>query len=125
MACGSSFNDICFMGMVGILDPPRDGVDDSIELLRKGGVEVKMITGDAQETAKAIASRLGFDMITKTCVSGEEIDKMQIHELENIACKVGIFYRTTPKHKLNIIKALRNKGFIVGMTGKDSHIKIK
>ena len=117
MARGSSFNDLCFVGMVGIIDPPRDGVAETIETFRKGGVEVKMITGDAQETARAIATRIGLDLMMKTCLSGEEMNKMSIHELENVVSNVAIFYRTTPKHKLSIIKALKSRGYVVGMTG--------
>jgi P-type Ca2+ transporter type 2C len=110
LASGSSFNDLSYVGMVGIMDPPRDGVQESIEILRKSGVEVKMITGDAAETARAIATRIGFDLAMKTCLSGDEIDKMSSHELEIIVGKTAIFYRTTPRHKLAIIKALKNTG---------------
>lgn len=117
MASGTSFNDLSYVGMVGIMDPPRDGVQESIEILRKSGVEVKMITGDAVETARAIATRVGFDLVMKTCLSGDEIDKMSVHELENVAPKTAIFYRTTPRHKLAIVKALKNSGYVVGMTG--------
>ena len=117
MARGTSFSDLAYVGIVGIMDPPRDGVTESIAILRTSGVEVKMITGDSLETARAIANRIGFDMMTKTCLSGEEIDKMSIHDLENTVTKVAIFYRTTPKHKLIIVKALKNCGLVVGMTG--------
>jgi Ca2+-transporting ATPase len=117
MAKGSSFSDLSYCGIVGILDPPRDGVSDSIELLKKSGVEIKMITGDTLETARAIAQRIGFDLMMKTFISGEELDRMSIHELENIVSKTAIFYRTTPKNKLIIVKALQNCGYIIGMTG--------
>ena len=117
MASGSSFDDLCCVGMVGIIDPPRDGVAESIEIFRKSGVDIKMITGDSQETARAIASRLGFDLMMKVCLSGDELNKMSTHDLENIVSTVAIFYRTTPKHKLSIIKALKKCGYVVGMTG--------
>jgi Ca2+-transporting ATPase len=117
MATGPSFSDLCYVGMVGIIDPPREGIRDAIESLRHSGVQVKMITGDAQETAKAIANRIGFDLLMKKCLSGEEINQMSPHELENAVSDVAIFYRTTPKQKLNIIKAFKNRGYIVGMTG--------
>lgn len=103
--------------MVGIIDPPRDGVAEAIDTLRHGGVQVKMITGDALETARAIASRLNFDLMMKKFISGEELQKMSIHELENVVSDIAIFYRTTPKQKLNIIKALKSRGYVVGMTG--------
>jgi Ca2+-transporting ATPase len=117
MASGTSFEDLCYVGIVGIIDPPREGVREAIDSLKRSGVQVKMITGDAQETAKAIANRLGFDMMMKTSLSGEEISKMSAHDLENVVANVSIFYRTTPKHKLSIIKALKNCGYVVGMTG--------
>jgi P-type Ca2+ transporter type 2C len=105
------------MGIVGIIDPPRAGVTDSIEILNASGVEVKMITGDAEETARSIGARLGLDLIGKTCLSGEVIEKMSISELESVVSNVAVFFRTSPRHKLNIIKALKNRGYIVGMTG--------
>jgi Ca2+-transporting ATPase len=117
MARGASLGELSFVGMVGILDPPRDGVAETIEVFRKGGVEVKMITGDSQETARAIATRVGIDLMMKTCLSGEEMNKLSQAELESVAPNVAIFYRTTPKHKLSIIKALKSRGYIVGMTG--------
>jgi Ca2+-transporting ATPase len=117
MASGPSFEELCYLGLTGIIDPPRDGVSETIEIFKASGVQVKMITGDAQETARAIASRLGFDLMMKSCLSGEEINNMTFHDLENIAPQVAIFYRTNPKQKLNIIKALKNRGYIVGMTG--------
>jgi Ca2+-transporting ATPase len=117
MSVGNDFNDLCYVGMVGIIDPPRDGLSGSINILRHSGVQVKMITGDALETARAIAQRLNFDLMMKKFISGDELNKMSFHELENIVSDVAIFYRTTPKQKLNIIKACKNRGFIVGMTG--------
>jgi Ca2+-transporting ATPase len=79
--------------------------------------QVKMITGDAYETARAIGQRIGLDLMTKTAMSGEELDKMSPHEIEGIVGKTSIFYRTTPKNKLAIVKALKSTGAIVGMTG--------
>lgn len=117
MARGTSFSDLKYCGIVGIMDPPRDGVFESIEKLRKSGVEVKMVTGDALETARAIGQRVGLDLIMKGCISGEEMDKLSQIELESIVRKTSIFYRTTPKNKLAIVKALKNTGAIVGMTG--------
>lgn len=117
MASGPRFEEMCFLGMTGIIDPPRDGVSDTIEVFKSSGVQVKMITGDAQETARSIASRLGFDLVGKTFLGGDDINKMSLHDLENVVDQVAVFYRTNPKQKLNIIKALKNRGFIVGMTG--------
>jgi len=117
MARGTNFNDLSFCGIVGILDPPRNGVHDSIEQLRNSGVDVKMITGDARETAHAIGRKCGLDVTMKGAVSGDELDRMSKHELQDIVGRTSIFYRTTPKNKLEIVKALKNNGYIVGMTG--------
>jgi Ca2+-transporting ATPase len=117
MAKGTSFNDLTFLGVVGIIDPPRVGVNEAIEILNTSGVEIKMITGDAEETARSIATRLGMNMLTKGCLSGEEIEKMSLVDLKNVVPKIGVFYRTSPKHKLNIVKALKSCGYIVAMTG--------
>ena len=69
MASGTTFDDLCYVGLTGIIDPPREGIRDAIETLRHSGVQVKMITGDAKETAQAIAQRLGIDMMMKTCLT--------------------------------------------------------
>ncbi len=125
MARGTSFNDLAFCGIVGILDPPRNGVRDSIEQLRNSGVDVKMITGDALETAQAIGRKCGLDVMMKGVVSGEELDKMSNHEIEELVGKTSIFYRTTPKNKLEIVKALKTNGYIVGMTGDGVNDAVK
>lgn len=116
-ARGTGFQDLCYMGVVGIIDPPRVGVNDAVEILNASGVDIKMITGDAEETARSIALRLGFNLITKSCLSGEEIEKMSASDLEKVVSRVAVFYRTSPKHKLHIVKALKKCGYIVGMTG--------
>jgi len=117
MARGTGFSDLTYVGVVGIIDPPRVGVVDAIEVLTASGVDIKMITGDGEETAKSIASRLGFNLITKTCMSGEEIEKISQAELEQMVPRIAVFYRTSPRHKLSIVKALKSRGFIVAMTG--------
>ena len=76
-----------------------------------------------QETARAIASRVAIDMVMKTCLSGDEMAKMSQHDLEAVEADVAIFYRTTPRQKLNIIKALKACDYIVGMTGDGVALK--
>jgi P-type Ca2+ transporter type 2C len=117
MASGTNFNDICYLGIVGIRDPPRDGVTESIGSLQQGGVEVKMITGDAQETALSIANSIGLNLQTKGSMSGEELDSLSELEMVKKITDIAVFYRTTPRHKLLIVKALKSLGYIVGMTG--------
>uniref|UniRef100_A0A1L8DF23 Calcium-transporting ATPase n=2 Tax=Nyssomyia neivai TaxID=330878 RepID=A0A1L8DF23_9DIPT len=117
LAKGKSFQDLIFMGIVGITDPPRPLVRESIEILMRSGVRVKMVTGDSQETAIAIASLIGLDVVHQQSLSGQEMDQMSDIQLEKIINSVSVFYRVTPKHKLAIVKALQQTGNIVGMTG--------
>ncbi|XP_076470159.1 calcium-transporting ATPase type 2C member 1-like [Babylonia areolata] len=117
MAYGGDMNSMTFAGMVGIIDPPREGVSDAIYTLMGSGVNIKMLTGDAEQTAKSIGARLGLYAPGCIAVSGEELDSMDIDHLRRIIWQVGIFYRTTPRHKLKIVKALQENGMVVGMTG--------
>ncbi|XP_054285623.1 calcium-transporting ATPase type 2C member 1 isoform X2 [Macrosteles quadrilineatus] len=117
LARGSSLQDLVYMGLVGICDPPRPFVRESIQTLLQSGVKVKMVTGDAQETAVAIASMIGLDVIHGQVLSGDQIDQMSEHQLEQIVGNVTVFYRVTPRHKLCIVKAFQRAGVIVAMTG--------
>ncbi|XP_046741322.1 calcium-transporting ATPase type 2C member 1 [Diprion similis] len=117
LARGSSLQDLIYVGLVGICDPPRSQVRESITMLLNSGVNVKMVTGDAKETASAIADMIGLDTIHMQLMSGDEIDSIGEHQLEQMINNVSVFYRVTPKHKLCIVKALQRNGNIVGMTG--------
>ncbi|KAL4235055.1 ATPase [Mactra antiquata] len=117
MAYGSTLQNLVFVGMVGITDPPRPGVKESIAMLRAGGVSVKMVTGDAEETAKAIGGSLGLFEGGGTTLSGEQVESMDISYLKSVIHDVVIFYRTTPRNKVKIVQALQANGLVVGMTG--------
>ncbi|XP_046396108.1 calcium-transporting ATPase type 2C member 1 isoform X1 [Ischnura elegans] len=117
MARGSSLQDLVYVGLVGICDPPRPNVRESIQVLQQSGVNIKLVTGDAQETAVAIASMIGLDTQHMQVLSGEEIESFSEQQLEQIISRVSVFYRVTPRHKLCIVKALQQNGIIVGMTG--------
>ena len=117
MAYGPSMNNLVFVGLVGIIDPPRPGVKKAIEQLIQGGVDIKMLTGDAEETAKAIAARLGLYTHGNHCLSGKEVENMSDDELSRVIDKVTVLYRTTPKNKNKIVRALKRNGHVVGMTG--------
>ncbi|KAL0099242.1 hypothetical protein PUN28_020072 [Cardiocondyla obscurior] len=117
LARGSSLQDLIYVGLVGICDPPRPHVRESIIILLNSGVKVKMVTGDAKETAAAIASMIGLDTLHSRLLSGDEMDMMSEIQLEQCINSVSVFYRVTPKHKLCIVKALQRNGNIVGMTG--------
>ncbi|CAF5217328.1 unnamed protein product, partial [Rotaria magnacalcarata] len=83
MATGTSFDDLTYVGMVGIIDPERPKVEQAISQLKTGGVIVKMITGDAEKTAKAIASRLKIYSSDDLSLSGEDLDHMNAAELRD------------------------------------------
>ncbi|XP_066499410.1 calcium-transporting ATPase type 2C member 1 isoform X3 [Hoplias malabaricus] len=116
-ASGGEMGALTFLGLVGIIDPPRSGVKDAVSTLISSGVAVKMITGDSQETAVAIASRLGLYTKGSHCLSGEEVDVMDIQQLSQIVSRIVVFYRASPRHKLKIVKSLQNIGAVVAMTG--------
>jgi Ca2+-transporting ATPase len=109
--------NLIFCGLVGMIDPPRPEVPAAIEKCRKAGVKVVMITGDHPNTARAIASEINLLMPHERIITGREIDIMSEAELEDIVRDVSVYARTSPHHKLRIIKALKSKGYVVAMTG--------
>uniref|UniRef100_A0A8I6B5G9 Calcium-transporting ATPase n=1 Tax=Rattus norvegicus TaxID=10116 RepID=A0A8I6B5G9_RAT len=90
LASGPDLGQLTFLGLVGIIDPPRTGVKEAVTTLIASGVSIKMITGDSQETAIAIASRLGLYSKTSQSVSGEEVDTMEVQHLSQIVPKVSL-----------------------------------
>uniref|UniRef100_A0A8C0SRX7 Calcium-transporting ATPase n=1 Tax=Canis lupus familiaris TaxID=9615 RepID=A0A8C0SRX7_CANLF len=116
LASGPELGKLTFLGLVGIIDPPRAGVKEAVKVLCQSGVSVKMITGDGLETASAIGRNIGLCNGKLKAMSGEEVESMEQEELANCIGKVSVFFRTSPKHKLKIIKALQ-EGTIVAMTG--------
>ncbi|XP_074256825.1 calcium-transporting ATPase type 2C member 2 isoform X3 [Saimiri boliviensis] len=117
LASGPELGRLTFLGLMGIIDPPRTGVKEAIQFLSESGVSVKMITGDALETALAIGRSIGLCNGKLQAMSGEEVDSVEKGELADRVGKVSVFFRTSPKHKLKIIKALQESGAIVAMTG--------
>ncbi|NXD77834.1 AT2C2 ATPase, partial [Halcyon senegalensis] len=117
LASGPELGKLTFLGLVGIIDPPRAGVKEAVQVLLESGVSVKMITGDALETAVAIGQNIGLCNGKLKAMSGEELDQLAEAELSSTVENVSIFFRTSPKHKLKIIKALQRAGAVVSMTG--------
>ena len=122
--------ELIFLGLVGMEDPPREEVEESILLCLRAGIKVKMITGDNRETALAISKRIGLQ---GKIIEGEDLDKMTEIELSKIVSEIVIFARVKPEHKLMIVKALKMNGEIVTMTGdgvndapalKEAHIGV-
>jgi Ca2+-transporting ATPase len=117
LAHGRSIEELTFLGLVGIMDPPRENVKESIKEVMESGVKVVMITGDSKETALAVSKELGFYDVTGIAMSGGELEKISDEEFSDKISRVNVFYRTSPEHKLKIVKAYQKKGHIVAMTG--------
>ncbi|OCK79935.1 calcium-transporting P-type ATPase-like protein [Lepidopterella palustris CBS 459.81] len=116
------YRGLVFSGLVGMNDPPRKGVDRSIRRLMAGGVKVIMITGDAETTAVAIGKKLGMPInmnstIGNAVLRGDELDQMSEEELAQAIATTSIFARTSPEHKMKIVRALQSRGDVVAMTG--------
>ncbi|MEQ1805908.1 MAG: HAD-IC family P-type ATPase, partial [Burkholderiaceae bacterium] len=103
-----------YVGLVGLMDPPRPEAMQAIAECRQAGIVVKMITGDHQATASAIAAELGLH---GRAVSGADIDRMDAAQLAAAIDEVAVFARVTPAHKVKIVRALQAKGHVVAMTG--------
>ncbi|KAI9761668.1 MAG: dolichyl-diphosphooligosaccharide--protein glycosyltransferase subunit 1 [Chaenotheca gracillima] len=119
-----SYRGLMFAGIVGMNDPPRKGVEKSIRRLMSGGVKIIMITGDAETTAVAIAKKLGMpinssnpNLASRAVLRGDELDRMSESELAQAISSTSIFARTSPEHKMKIIRALQSRGDVVAMTG--------
>jgi Ca2+-transporting ATPase len=108
-------SEMVFLGLQGMIDPPRQEVKDAVEDCRTAGIGVVMATGDNVETAKAIGEELGFD--PEGAVTGQEIEEMSDEELEEKVRNTEIFARVSPEHKVRISQALQEQGFNVAMTG--------
>ena len=109
-------NDMVFLGLVGIIDPPRPEAIEAIKICRDAGIKVKMITGDHAGTASAIGREMGITG-TGLAVTGEELEKASDEELRTIVRDADIFARTSPEHKLRLVQALQANGEVVAMTG--------
>ncbi len=102
-----------FLGLIGMIDPPRKEVHDSVELCKKAGIRVVMITGDHKLTAQAIARQIG---LKDRAITGEELDKLSPQKLKKLAKEIDIYARVNPIHKVKILEALENNS-IIAMTG--------
>ncbi len=110
--------DLVFVGLAGMIDPPRAEAKGAIELCRKAGIKTVMITGDHKLTAVAIAKELGImEKESDLALTGAELDKMSEEEFDKIVEDVSVYARVSPEHKLRIVGALKKKGHIVAMTG--------
>ena len=109
--------NLIFVGLMGMIDPPREGVKEAVETCRRAGIKTVMITGDHLATAKAIAKDLGILRNNNLAITGEELDKIPQIILERDIMKYSVFARVSPEHKVRIVKAFRSTGAVVAMTG--------
>jgi Ca2+-transporting ATPase len=110
----SLVQDLTFLALVGIIDPPRPEARDAITTAHAAGISVKMITGDHAVTAAAIASNLGLH---GNVVTGEDLERLSEDDLDNMIDSTTVFARVSPSHKIRLVTSLQRKGNVVAMTG--------
>ncbi len=109
--------DFCFVSLIGMIDPPREGVKEAVSTCTRAGIKTVMITGDHILTAKAIARELGIFKLGDLAITGVELDKISDDDLEKNIMRYSVFARVSPEHKVRIVKAFQNANKIVAMTG--------
>ena len=108
---------LTFVGLIGMIDPPRKGVKEAVAACRRAGIKTVMITGDHILTAKAIAKELGILKMRDGAITGKELDQISQKELEKNIMSYSVFARVSPEHKVRIVKAFQSEGAVVAMTG--------
>ena len=109
--------DLIFIGMVGMIDPPREEAKKAVEKCKTAGIKAVMITGDHKITATAIAKKLGILENEEEAITGADLEKMSDEDLEKNVRKYSVYARVSPEHKVRIVKAWQKNGEIVAMTG--------
>ena len=110
-------SDLIFVGMVGMIDPPREEAKKAVEKCKTAGIKTVMITGDHKITAAAIAKKLGILENEEEAITGLELEKMSDEELAKNVRKYSVYARVSPEHKVRIVRAWQKNGEIVAMTG--------
>ncbi|MDF2948608.1 MAG: P-type superfamily ATPase [Sedimentibacter sp.] len=113
----ASEENLTFVGLVGMIDPPRPEAKDSVKTLKSAGITTIMITGDHRDTALAIAKDLGIADDEKQCITGGELNELTQEQLNDRVRNLRVFARVSPEHKVMIVKAFKSNGSIVSMTG--------
>lgn len=108
---------LVFMGLFGMIDPPRQEVKQAIAECKRAGIKTVMITGDHQKTAEAIALELGILERSGISLNGTQLQALSDREFEDVVENVSVYARVSPEHKLRIVKALQQQGHVVAMTG--------
>ena len=114
---GAIENDLTFVGLIGMIDPPRQGVKEAVKTCKRAGIKTVMITGDHIATATAIARELNILGKNDKAMTGQELEKMPQKQLEENIKEYSVFARVTPEHKVRIVKAWQKRGAVVAMTG--------
>ena len=109
--------DLIFVGMVGIIDPPREEVTEAVRVCKQAGIRPVMITGDHPLTAFAIAREIGIADASSKILTGRDLSEMSDEDLLQEVKTVSVYARVSPEHKLNIVQALQAQGEVVAMTG--------
>ena len=109
--------NLIFVGLIGMIDPPREGVKESIEECKNAGIKTVMITGDHKLTATAIAKKLGILEREEEAITGLELDKISEEDLRKNIRNYSVYARVAPEHKVRIVEAWQSQGDIVAMTG--------
>jgi Ca2+-transporting ATPase len=110
-------NDLIFLGLFGMIDPPRPEVPPAVATARRAGIRTIMITGDYPDTAEAIATSIGLLLPGRTVLPGSDLEKMSDDGLVKALDTTDVFARVNPQHKVRIVEALRQRGEVVSMTG--------
>ncbi len=110
-------NNLTFLGLVGMIDPPRPEAKAAVEVCKKAGIRPVMITGDHITTASAIATELGILQDGDLAITGSELDAMNDDELDKKVERIAVYARVSPENKIRIVKAWQKKGKVVSMTG--------
>ena len=110
-------NNLIFLGMIGMIDPPREEAKEAVKTFKEAGITTIMITGDHKDTALAIAKELDIAHSLEECINGEQLDKMTQDELNKKVMSFKVFARVSPEHKVMIVKAFKANNKIVSMTG--------
>ncbi len=110
-------NDLIFMGLVGMIDPPRPEAKEAVALCRRAGIKPVMITGDHIVTASAIARELGILLDGNFAITGAQLDNMTDRELDEQVENISVYARVSPENKIRIVKAWQRRGQVVSMTG--------
>ena len=109
--------DLIFLGLQGMIDPPREEAIEAVRKCKTAGIRAVMITGDHAQTARAIAQQLGIGRNGDKVLTGEELSRMSDEELYEVVGKVSVYARVAPEHKLRIAQQLQRRGDVVAMTG--------